>query len=181
MIFVTDVDGACIYASREWTALTGQDVAEALGRGWLTRVHPDDRDIVTDTMAAAIGRAEEFGIRYRLIKPDGGLRWVGADGIPSFGIRGDAFIGHFGTVTELTEGGTDTITAYGNIGRFAPPAPHPNTAPASLLDQVADHLLLAHALIEADGENEALPDLRRTLFKIGRALAARSMKPERLN
>lgn len=181
MIFVTDADGNCVYASPEWTALTGQEVPEALGHGWLARVHPDDRTVVEDTMAVAVRRGEEFSVRYRLIKPDGALRWVGAGGVPSFGMYGDAFIGHLGTVTELAEGATDTITAYGNIERFVPPEPHPNTMPSSRLDQVADHMLLAHSLIEVDGGKEALPDLRSALFKIGWALAARMVVPKRLN
>lgn len=53
--------------------------------------------------------------------------------------------------------------------------------PASRLDQVADHLILAHSLIEADGGKEALPDLRSALFKIGKALADRIRVRERLN
>ncbi|WP_345821877.1 PAS domain-containing protein [Methylobacterium fujisawaense] len=181
MIFVTDAEGACVYASPEWTTLTGQKAADALGHGWLDRVHPDDRSIVAETMAAAVGRGEEFSVRYRLLRPDRTLRWVGAGGVPSFGLQGDAFIGHLGTVTELAEGAMDTIRAYGNIERFVPPAPHPNTMPTSRLDQVADHLLLAHSLIESDGGKEALPDLRSALFKIGQALAARIRVPERLN
>jgi len=181
MIFVTDANGACVYCSPEWTALTGQDTVDALGHGWLSRVHSDDRTIVSNTVADAVRRAEEFGVRYRLFKPDGSLRWVGAGGVPAFGLHGDAFVGHLGTVTELAEGATDTVTAYGNIERFKPPAPHPNTMPASRFDQVADHLILAHSLIEADGGKEALPDLRNALFKIGQALAARIRVRERLN
>jgi hypothetical protein len=181
MIFVTDVVGDCVYASREWTDLTAQDISDALGRGWLARVHHADRTIIADTMAAAVRRAEEFSVRFRLLRPDGALRWVGAGGVPSFGMGGDSFIGHLGTVTELAEGATDTITAYGSIERFVPPASHPNTMPACRLDQVADHLLVAHSLIEADGGKEALPDLRKALFKIGQALAARVRVEGRLN
>jgi PAS domain S-box-containing protein len=181
MIFVTDVRGSCTYASPEWTTLTGQEVAEALGHGWLARVHPADRTVVAGTMAAAVRRGEEFSVRYRLLMPDGTLRWVGAGGVPSFGVHGDTFIGHLGTVTELAAGATDTITAYGSIERFVPPPPHPNTMPNSRLDQVADYLILAHSLIEVDGGKEALPDLRNALFKIGRALAARIRVQGQLN
>ncbi|MCJ2088031.1 PAS domain-containing protein [Methylobacterium sp. E-005] len=181
MIFVTDAVGACVYTSSEWTTLTGQEVADALGLGWLDRVYSDDRAIVAETMAAAVRRGEEFSVRYRLLKPDRTLRWVGAGGVPAFGMLGHNFIGYFGTVTELAAGATDTITAYGKIERFVPPAPHPNTMLNCRLDQVADHLLPAHSLIESDGGKEALPDLRSALFKIGRALAARIEVKERLN
>lgn len=173
MIFVTDAAGECVYLGADWTDLTGQSVADGLGRGFLDRIHPDDRAIVRDTRAAAIRVGAEYSLRYRLMKPDGTYRWVGAGGVPSFGTD-DRFIGYLGTVTELAGGATDTITAYGNGERFIPPKPHPATTPSDSLDLVADYLILAHSLIEADGGKEALPDLRRALFKIGRALAARA-------
>ena len=39
----TDAAGACIYLNGAWYAYTGQTETEALGRGWLDAVHPDDR------------------------------------------------------------------------------------------------------------------------------------------
>ncbi|TXN06783.1 PAS domain-containing protein [Methylobacterium sp. WL103] len=43
MIFLTDAAGQCVYTSAEWTAVIGQEGDDARGRGWLARVHPDDR------------------------------------------------------------------------------------------------------------------------------------------
>ncbi|MCJ2021805.1 PAS domain-containing protein [Methylobacterium sp. E-065] len=181
MIFVTDAAGACVYTSGEWTTLTGQEIGDALGCGWLARVHPGDRPVVEDTMADAVRKAAEFSVRYRLLRTDGSSRWVGAGGVPSFGMIGDGFVGHLGTVTELAAGAMDTIGAYGNVERFVPPAPHRNTMPGCQLDLVADHLILAHSLIEDDGGKEALPDVRNALFKVGRALAARISQHEALH
>ncbi|MCJ2121102.1 hypothetical protein MKL11_00785 [Methylobacterium sp. J-077] len=130
-------------------------------------------------MDAALWTVAEFSMRYRLLKTDGALRWVGTGGVPSFGIEGNRFIGYLGSITELAEGATDTITAYGNVERFVPPVPHPATMPSCTLDLIADHLILAHSLIEGDGGKEALPDLRRALFKIGQALAARTKQQVR--
>ena len=175
MIFVLDAVGRCVHLSQDWLELTGQAAADAIGQGFLDRIHPDDRPIVKATRDAAIRHAAEYSLRYRLIKPDGTYRWVGAGGIPSFGMDSE-FIGFLGSITELADGATDTITAYGNVERFVPPAAHPATRSSSALDLIADHLIQAHALIEGDGGKEALPDLRRALFKIGRALAARTME-----
>lgn len=176
MIFVTDAAGRCVHISRDWPDLTGQEVADALGRGWLQRVHADDRQTVVETMEAAARVAAEFSVRCRLLKPDGSLRWVGQGGVPSFGMDDGRFIGYLGTITELADGATDTISAYGNVERFAPPPPHPATMPSCDLDLIADYLILAHSLIERDGGKEALPDLRNALFKIGRALANRTQE-----
>lgn len=179
MIFITDAAGQCIHLSRDWVDLTGQAVSDALGWGFLDSVHPDDRSVVRSTREAAIKGASEYSLRYRLIKPDGTYRWVGGGGVPSFGVEGGEFIGFMGTIVELADGATDTISAYGNVARFTPPPPHPVTMPSCTLDLVADHLIMAHSLIEGDGGREALPDLRATLFKIGRALAKRTMERNR--
>lgn len=174
MIFVTDADGQCIYLSKDWTRLTGQKAEAALGQGFYNAINPDDREMVRETREAAIKIGAEYSLRYRLIKPDGTYRWIGAGGVPSFGMEDNRFIGYLGSITELAEGATDTITAYGNIERFVPPAPHPATMPSCDLDMIADHLIMAHSLIERDGGKEALPDLRKALFKIGQALATRT-------
>lgn len=179
MIFVTDAVGRCVFVSNDWQRLTGQSVPDALGWGWLQRTHVDDRTTVMETIEAAVAAAAEFTIRYRLLCPQDKPRWVGTGGVPSFGMEENRFIGYLGSITEITEGATDTISAYGNVERFIPPAPHPNTLPSCKLDLVADHLLLAHSLIEQDGGKSAMPALREALFEVGRALAARTLKPDR--
>lgn len=181
MIFVTDAAGQCIHVSEEWTALTGQPTDEALGRRWLDRVHPKDRAIVADTIDEAIVSAAEFSVRYRLLDPDDAPRWVGGGGLPSFGVPDNIFIGYLGSITELAEGATNVIAAYGNVERFIPPAAHPATLPGDHLDLIADHLILVHALIEDDGVKAALPSVKMALFEVGVALAARTRRRPRLN
>ncbi|MEG9526406.1 MAG: hypothetical protein MIL41_11645, partial [Hyphomicrobiales bacterium] len=66
------------------------------------------------------------------------------------------------------------IAAYGNVGRFVPPPPHPATMPIDTLDLIADHLIITHSLIEEDdGAKAALPGARIALLEVGLALAAR--------
>ena len=181
MIFVTDAGGKCVHVSSDWHKLTGQSPIDAIDHGWIECIHPDDRSIVRETRDAATKRGVEYTLRYRLTRPDGSYRWVGAGGVPSFGISDNRFIGFLGSITELTEGAVDAIKAYGTVGTFTPPPPHTATLPSCSLDKVADYLLLAHSLIEGDGGKEALPDVRRALFKIGQALAKRSLEKARLN
>jgi PAS domain S-box-containing protein len=181
MIYLTDAAGQCVYVSNEWTKLTGQGSEEALRRGWVARVHPEDRAIVEGILDNAVRHAAEFTIRYRLLRPDDTYRWIGTGGVPSFGANGDTFAGYIGTITELAPGATDTIKAYGKVERFRPPVPHPATMAADALDLVADHLIMAHSLIERGAGHEALPDLRGALFKVGQALAARINEKAQLN
>lgn len=181
MIFVTNAVGDCIYTSAEWTNLTGQSSADALGKGWLSKVYQNDRIVVERIFSSAIQKAAEFSIRYRLLKTSGAPQWVGAGGVPSFGIYRNAFIGYVGTITALAEGATDTIAAYGNVEQFRPLPLHPATTPVDALDRIADHLIVAHSLIEAEDCKDALPDLRKAFIKVGQALASRITEQARFN
>lgn len=174
MIFVTDASGQTIHASAEWPNLTGQSVGDALGRGWLVCVHPDDREIVEGTLEAALSQVTEFSMRYRLVTASGTYRWVSVGCVPSIGPPEHTFIGYLGSLTELAAAAAGGLRAYGNVGRLIPPPTHSPAPSEDQLDRIADHLIVAHALIEGDGAQDALPDVRRALFKVGRALAART-------
>lgn len=173
MIFVADTTGLCVHIGGEWLSLTGQPIAEGLGHGWIERVHREDRDIVQDVIKAASDSASEFSVRYRLLQPNDQPCWVAVGCVPSIGFPDAKFIGYLGSLVKLADDSTAGMTAYGNVGRFVPPPAHSLTAPQDHLDRIADHLLLAHALIDADGAKAALPGLRMALFEVGRALAAR--------
>ena len=43
---------------------------------YLEHVHPDDRELVRDTVVQALGDAEPFSFDHRVIRPDGTVRWV---------------------------------------------------------------------------------------------------------
>jgi len=46
LIFEIGPEGALLAMSPEWTRLTGQPVAEALGRGWSRQVRPQEREVI---------------------------------------------------------------------------------------------------------------------------------------
>lgn len=54
-----------------WQMLTGEHDAEALGKGWLRRVHPDDRH----TVASGVGR-QMLDMEFRVARSDGSWCWV---------------------------------------------------------------------------------------------------------
>jgi PAS domain S-box-containing protein len=47
---------------------------------YVERVHPDDRDLVRETVARAYEEAEPFLFDQRIVLPDGGVRWVQSRG-----------------------------------------------------------------------------------------------------
>lgn len=168
MIFVTDAAGLATYTSPDWTRITGQPSAEATGEGWLARVHADDRETARAILAEATRLQAEFTLRYRLCTAAGGPIWVSAGAVPSFGPPDTTFLGFFGSISAAEPDPVQGAT--GAVGQFRPPKPR--SAPqGTVLERVADHLLYAHALIDADGAKEVLPPVREALLRIGRALA----------
>ena len=89
------------------------DLSEAIfgfGRGefgasyeaFLDRVHPDDRQHVTEAVDACVGRSADYAIEHRIVWPDGTVRWVSETG-DVIRDEGGAAIRMLGIVQEITE------------------------------------------------------------------------------
>lgn len=178
MIFVAKVDGGVTYVSPEWTAFTGQAAPEAIEHGWLTCIHPDDYGTAVTFLRNARDRQSEFSLRLRLRRADGTYAWVIIGAVPSYGPPDRTFLGYLGSLTEISPSGSEPLTAYGTVARFVPPPMSPTTPPGSTLELVADHLLMAHGLIEQDHAKEMLPVLRQALMVAGRLLARNMASPD---
>lgn len=170
MIFVTNAEGRATFVSREWTESTGQSLEDAVGFGWARVVHPDDRDIARRTVEAAIQAQSAFNVRYRMLVPDGRALWVAAGAVPSFGPPNRTFLGFLGSITQMDDPAADA-RAYGSLGSFVPPPAHPETPPNSMLEAMADHLLMAHALVEPAAVGRLRPLIERLLHELGIELA----------
>jgi PAS domain S-box-containing protein len=53
---------------------------EVTFESYLERVHPDDRDLVRETVTRALAEGEPFLFDQRLVLPDGGVRWTQSRG-----------------------------------------------------------------------------------------------------
>lgn len=60
---------------------------------WMESVHPDDRDRVASSMAKCLQKKQRFEADYRIVRPDGSMRWVW---VRSFFIRNEV-----GVVTRI--------------------------------------------------------------------------------
>ena len=47
---------------------------------FLSRVHPDDREAIRQTVTEATQSARESSVDYRIVQPDGGVRWITSRG-----------------------------------------------------------------------------------------------------
>lgn len=72
--WLMDKAGFCSWVGQEWCNDTGQKIHQALGRGWLDRVHPDDKAAVMQRLDLA--QAEQvLSFQCRIIHADGDVRW----------------------------------------------------------------------------------------------------------
>jgi PAS domain S-box-containing protein len=102
IICVTNAAGECTFVNEQWYTLTGQTPEQALGFGWLDRVHADDRPGAMEHFLVANEKRIEFVMEYRVRRHDGKYRSVIDSGRPQFGPNGD-FRGFIGSVLDITE------------------------------------------------------------------------------
>jgi len=82
MPWTADPSGNLLTISGRWSTITGLSEAEALGNGWLARVHPEDRPSVLAGVADSIANAAPLDIKARLCCADGESRWIRSRAFP---------------------------------------------------------------------------------------------------
>ena len=76
VIFLLDGAGRWAYLNPAWEVLSGIAVSHSVGRSWLERIEPGDRDMVARHAALVLaGTAPAFRQTLRFQGPDG-IRWV---------------------------------------------------------------------------------------------------------
>ena len=101
-IFRTDADGQCIYVNERWQTIAGLSMENALGRGWTSAIHPEDRDRVASEWYASAERRTPFQLEYRFNRPDGVTTWLMGQATAETDSQGRV-VGYVGTITDITE------------------------------------------------------------------------------
>ena len=99
-IFLTDAAGHCTFGTPRMGVLWGAPADALLGRGFLDAAHPDDRARVDAAWQRAVADGSELSIEYRVLRPDGDVRWVCERTAPHR--DGDTVTGFVGTVEDIT-------------------------------------------------------------------------------
>ncbi|HSC63282.1 MAG TPA: ATP-binding protein [Caldimonas sp.] len=87
-IWTRDIVTDRLVASRKLRELFGLTADEHLDAEQLVeRVHPDDRAAFRDRLSQAARRRGEYQMEFRLVLPDGQLRWIAAQGRVDFDAR----------------------------------------------------------------------------------------------
>ncbi len=101
VVFDTDARGRWTYLNPAWTDLTGYRVPESLGHDSATFVHPDDRGIVPERVAAALAEgSQELRCEHRYVTSDGDVRWAELNA--RLALQGGRVTGVRGTMTDVT-------------------------------------------------------------------------------
>jgi PAS domain S-box-containing protein len=73
-----------VYLSERFARVYGMDVSRLregyLRSEFLRNVHPDDLQMAKDAVARALRTGEEYRLEYRVLQPDGSVRWVASKG-----------------------------------------------------------------------------------------------------
>ncbi len=93
-----------VHISEEWYRIYGFDPDEGMPT-WselMQRIHPEDRARWQGAIDRAIDQRSDFEVEFRLLFPDGTVKYLQAIGHPVFGTSGD-LIEFTGSSTDVTE------------------------------------------------------------------------------
>lgn len=68
--FKSDPTGKCEWINRAYLKLTGKAIDEARGNGWLSCIHPEDREAVFTEWKRAVEQNRNFEMTYRVLDKD---------------------------------------------------------------------------------------------------------------
>ena len=100
-IFETAAGGDYMFVNERWSELSGLSRDEALGRGWLAAVHPEDRARVESLWDERVGATEEHVDAYRLLTSAGAVRWIRCRALPVTKDGAEA-AGYIGVLEDVT-------------------------------------------------------------------------------
>lgn len=110
MIWESGADGLCSYVNIYQMQFTGRSLETQTGDGWLSNVHPDDREQCIRISAEAFANRSPVVAAYRLRRFDGEYIRVLDQGNPRYSSTGQ-FLGFTGVCVELNQ--TDPCTSLG--------------------------------------------------------------------
>ncbi len=101
IFWLCEADGRCSFLNERWFEFTGQNREQALGRGWMDAVHPEDREIVRRQFEEMTFKREGGRLTYRLRRHDGVYRWM-LDSVSPRLLNG-RHAGSVGSVIDITD------------------------------------------------------------------------------
>jgi len=100
-ILKVDADGQCRYVNDYLCDLLGLSALQALGNGWVSALHPEDRDSVVAAWAEAARSKAGLELEFRVQRSNADVTWVLCRGVAFRGLD-EKDRGHIGTLTDIT-------------------------------------------------------------------------------
>ena len=98
----TDAEGNCFYVNQRWCSIVGLTPEEALRRGWIKALHPEDRDSIIDDWYLAAQENRSFRFEYRFLQANGTVTWVFAEALAERNLDKQV-TGYVCTITDISE------------------------------------------------------------------------------
>jgi PAS domain S-box-containing protein len=102
IVWTAQPSGEATYFNQRWVDHTGLDVAEALGKGWQSAIHPDDVERFVDRWRRALAVGEPLRVECRLRSSFGVYRHYLCDALPERD-QDNRLLGWLGTFTDVND------------------------------------------------------------------------------
>jgi formate hydrogenlyase transcriptional activator len=171
-IFLAGPRGECLYINAAGQRIMGLSAADAQGRGWMSALHPEDREQIVShwgsTVEASVGYATPI---HRFVHPSGEVASVEVRAVPLVGARGDKnFLGILEDVTRrvASERERQELLARAEVARVEAEAARREAESAraevaSILSRISD----AFVALDLEGRYTYAND--RAIAMMGRA------------
>ena len=80
--WVLDEEGMATMISSRWQQITGMSEEDSRGRGFISALHPDDRERVAESIAHSLRTGELIDVECRVRTSSGDWRWILSRGAP---------------------------------------------------------------------------------------------------
>ncbi|EGF89977.1 sensory box protein [Asticcacaulis biprosthecium C19] len=88
LLWITDLDGDCVFFNRTWLDFRGQALNDETDAGWLAHVHHEDVAACTEKFSEGVAQQAAFQCWFRLRRADGDYRWMLANATPRLNSAG---------------------------------------------------------------------------------------------
>jgi PAS domain S-box-containing protein len=158
--------GDALYLSDEWYRIYGFDLKEGLS-AWndrMQRIHPEDRAKVRETKDRAIREKSHYEMDYRIVLPDGTVKYTHTVGHPVLNASGDVVQFVF-TMMDVTERKRSEEALSSMSRRLIEAQEQERTRIArELHDDLGQRLaLLANELVQLQQDASTLPETGRRI------------------